>query len=44
MGERLYEAAKVPKKLIKVEGGSHHNLSYVAFDEYRKALKLLFSF
>jgi alpha-beta hydrolase superfamily lysophospholipase len=41
MGERLYEAAKGPKKLIKVEGGSHHNLSYVAFDDYRAALEWL---
>jgi uncharacterized protein len=44
MGEKLYQAAKGRKKLIKVDGGSHHNLSYVAFDEYRKALKELFAF
>ncbi len=43
MGEKLYAAAKSPKRFIKVEGGSHHNLSYVAFDDYRKALKELFS-
>ena len=44
MGEKLYAAATGRKKLIKVDGGSHHNLSYVAFDEYRKALKELFAF
>jgi len=38
MGEKLYAAARAPKRFIKVEGGSHHNLSYVGFDEYRDAL------
>ncbi len=42
MGERLYAAARSKKRFIKVEGGSHHNLSYAAFDEYRAALKELF--
>jgi alpha-beta hydrolase superfamily lysophospholipase len=42
MGERLFEAAKAPKRFIKVEGGSHHNLSGAAFDEYRAALRELF--
>jgi hypothetical protein len=42
MGERLYAAAPGPKRFIRVEGGSHHNLSYVAFDEYRAALAQLF--
>ncbi len=42
MGERLYEAAKSPKRFIKVEGGSHHNLSGAAFAEYRAALGDLF--
>jgi pimeloyl-ACP methyl ester carboxylesterase len=42
MGEKLYAAAPGPKRFIKVEGGSHHNLSYVAFDEYRAALAQLF--
>ena len=41
MGEKLYAAAKAPKRFIKVEGGSHHNLSYVAFDDYRAALAWL---
>ena len=44
MGEKLYQAARGPKRFIKVEGGSHHNLSYVAFEEYRRALKELFRF
>ncbi len=42
MGQRLYEAVKSPKRFIKVEGGSHHNLSYAAFAEYREALRELF--
>jgi fermentation-respiration switch protein FrsA (DUF1100 family) len=44
MGEKLYAAARSRKRFIKVDGGSHHNLSYVAFDEYRAALKELFAF
>jgi pimeloyl-ACP methyl ester carboxylesterase len=44
MGERLYAAGKGKKRFIKVEGGSHHNLSYVGADEYRKALQELFAF
>lgn len=42
MGERLYAAAAGPKRFIKVEGGSHHNLSSVAGDQYRTALRELF--
>jgi hypothetical protein len=42
MGERLYEAAKSPKRFIKVEGAGHHNLSGAAFDQYRAALADLF--
>ena len=42
MGERLFDAAKSPKRFIKVEGAGHHNLSGSAFDEYRKALQELF--
>jgi uncharacterized protein len=44
MGEQLFNAARGPKRLLKVEGGSHHNLSSVAFDQYREALKELFAF
>ena len=42
MGERLYAAARSPKRFIKVEGAGHHNLSGVAFSEYRAALSELF--
>lgn len=42
MGERLYRAATAPKRFIRVEGGSHHNLSAVAADAYRAALSELF--
>ena len=42
MGERLFEAATAPKRFVKVEGAGHHNLSGVAFDEYRAALAELF--
>jgi pimeloyl-ACP methyl ester carboxylesterase len=42
MGEKLFEAARSPKRFIKVEGAGHHNLSGAAFDEYRIALQELF--
>lgn len=42
MGEKLYRAVQAPKRFIRVEGGSHHNLSYAAFSEYREALRELF--
>ena len=42
MGERLYAAATAPKRFLRVEGGSHHNLSSVAFEDYRRALAELF--
>ncbi len=42
MGERLFNAVKGPKRFIKVDGGSHHNLSSAAFSEYRAALSELF--
>ena len=42
MGERLYAAAHAPKRFIKVEGAGHHNLSGVAFEQYRQALAELF--
>jgi len=42
MGEKLYERIQAPKKFIKVEGAGHHNLSGVAFEEYRTALRELF--
>ena len=42
MGERLFQAATSPKRFIRVEGGTHHNLSSVANDQYRAALRELF--
>ncbi len=42
MGERLHAAARGPKRFIRVEGGGHHNLSGMAFAEYRTALADLF--
>ena len=42
MGEKLFAAATAPKRFIRVEGGSHHNLSYAGFDQYREALSGLF--
>jgi alpha-beta hydrolase superfamily lysophospholipase len=42
MGERLYAAARSPKRFIRVDGAGHHNLSGTAFDEYRTALRDLF--
>jgi pimeloyl-ACP methyl ester carboxylesterase len=42
MGERLFAVATSPKRFIRVEGGSHHNLSAVANDQYRLALRELF--
>ncbi len=41
MGERLYEAAPGPKRFVKVEGGTHHNLSGAGFAKYQQALKEL---
>jgi fermentation-respiration switch protein FrsA (DUF1100 family) len=42
MSRQLFEAAQAPKKLIIVEGGTHHNLNAVAFEDYRSALRELF--
>ena len=42
MGERLFQAATAPKRFIRVDGGSHHNLSGVAAEAYRAALSELF--
>jgi pimeloyl-ACP methyl ester carboxylesterase len=42
MGERLYAAARSPKRFIRVEGGGHHNLSGNATAAYRSTLHELF--
>ena len=41
MGERLFAAAPSPKRFIKVEGGTHHNLSGAGFAQYQQALREL---
>ena len=41
MGERLFAAATEPKRFIKVEGGTHHNLSGAGFAQYKEALHQL---
>lgn len=38
MGEKLFAAAKSPKRFFRAEGGSHHNLTASFFDEYRQAI------
>ena len=43
MGEKLFAAAKGPKRFIKVDGASHHNLSAAGFDDYRRTLHELFA-
>jgi alpha-beta hydrolase superfamily lysophospholipase len=42
MGEKLFAAAKSPKKFLRAEGGSHHNLTANFFDQYRQAIEELF--
>ncbi len=41
-GEQLYAAAKAPKKLLLVEGGTHNNSMRIGGAEYLKALGELF--
>lgn len=42
MGERLYSAVKAPKRFLRAEGGSHHNLTASYFDDYKQAVFELF--
>ena len=42
MGKRLFEATKAPKKLVMVEGGTHHNLTSMAYDSVKSAVDELF--
>jgi uncharacterized protein len=42
LGRKLYDAAKMPKKFLLVDGGSHHNTNSVGLGDYRAALKDLF--
>lgn len=39
MSERLYAAARAPKRLFRAEGGSHHNLTSRFFAEYVAAIR-----
>ena len=38
----LFQAARVPKRLLLIDGGSHNNSMRVGSDEYRAALHALF--
>jgi uncharacterized protein len=39
MSERLFAAAKAPKRFVRAEGGNHHNLTSNYFDDYSKAVR-----
>ena len=43
MGERLFAAARAPKRFFRAEGGSHHNLTANFFDGYQQAVFELFN-
>jgi uncharacterized protein len=38
MGERLYAASKAPRRFLRAEGGTHHNLAASHFEQYRQAV------
>lgn len=42
MGEKLYAAAKEPKRFLRAEGGSHHNMTSSFFDAYQMAVRDFF--
>ena len=42
LGQQLFDAAREPKRLILVEGASHHNTQSKALVQYRQALHELF--
>lgn len=42
LGQQLFEAAQEPKRLILVEGATHHNTQTKAMEQYRLALQELF--
>jgi hypothetical protein len=42
MSQQLYDAVRTPKRFVRVEGASHHNLVYRGFDQYRDAIADLF--
>jgi fermentation-respiration switch protein FrsA (DUF1100 family) len=41
-GKALFAAARPPKRLLLVEGGTHNNSMRVGRDDYRAALEALF--
>lgn len=42
LGQRLYDAAKAPKRFVLVDGGSHHNTNGIGQPQYRQAIRELF--
>lgn len=42
LGKRLFEAAAQPKRLVLVDGASHHNAMAIGQELYRQALRELF--
>jgi alpha-beta hydrolase superfamily lysophospholipase len=42
LGQALYERAPAPKRLLLVEGGTHHNTNAVGQPQYREAVAELF--
>ena len=42
LGRKLYEAALPPKRLVLVEGASHHNTMWMGLGLYRQALREMF--
>lgn len=42
LGRKLYEAAQQPKRLVLVDGASHHNTMWMGQNLYRLALRELF--
>lgn len=42
LGRKLYEAAQQPKRLVLVDGASHHNTMWMGQSLYRQALREMF--
>ena len=42
MGQRLFDAASEPKRLVRVAGGSHHSTNSVGQEQYRAVIAELF--
>ena len=39
LGKKLFDAAKLPKQWVNIEGGSHSDLDLVAHDQYQATLR-----